>query len=861
MVEKEVVIEWVIWIKSFYIYVLTQPLKAGDQKEEEQIGEKSKRVAHKNRWTRIRIKDSVKLNTGHFPIEVAYFDESEETKITDIHDLNPLLEEGSSNIVDFSDVYSGPAKKLKAKKSGKENDGKGKKLRGGRDSDTDFEEEDSDEFTDVSSGSSPRPAKILKAKKSGKKNDGKGKKSKGARDNDTDFEEEDSDEFTDVSLESSPRPAKILKANKSGKKNNGKGKKSRGAHDNDTDFEEEDSDEFTCSRRKNKSDRYERRKFLKNAICPSTEEGNKEIIEKFESWLRYKYNITNWDRKTSTYYLSISHLFKYEDSLLQFELKRDPLFKLEQQVLFDHSHFRELSDPKEWFLSTAGASGKEGGNDRVEKIKAWKRYCYFVKDQLNDSRTNSGTSIEQLLRYQMLLTNIDNLFNRITSNNMMKSAKIAANIEKRARENAEEYLSPSKRFCEKDAVKNWFNSDKYRQLLEEMLQLWRTAVESKEMNKKDFVRFAHFVKFTLILTSKNRNSVYKFTNNDYIMKTGLWIPESNQSDSDRYITERPQNVPDEEANCWIIKLCGAGAGIKNQEAQTIFISKACQELLTKYQDLKTIFLPDVSAGDQFFVNMDSKPLPEISNTKGSLWDRFVQVANLDKASVNTIRRGLEHEVQSSSEALAKIKDIQSHSQETGSGAYHKTSPYIRAEFMNKVAHKEGANNFVEDVDIPDDIHELRKKRSEKDKLICQASVIKTRSVKRKRISKATSILPKDRDFLESIFLDKRNYEIYNTLKEKFPVKSVFKKLFYRLIDGHSGEMDEELKNKLKEVEERIFLSIKDSVEKECDQPWGKCSKNINQLADMKICGIIRNSLYWHERNKLNDSDKVFKFKK
>ena len=670
---------------------------------------------------------------------------------------------------------------------------------------------------------------------------------------------------SDSSSEFTPTSSKGLKRKRIGKgkgKGQGKGKKSKPVDDFDSEYEDNDSEEFTRVRRDNKNTRYELRVELKNEVCPSTHDGNKEIIEKFEEFLRARYNLTGWQRKTSTYQLSLGWLFKYEDSLLMFETRRDPTFKLEQQVVFDHPQFRELTDPKEWFLSTAGESGNDRPNDRVEMIKVWKRYHTFVREELNNTRPQNG-SMDELVRYQMLINTLDSLDRMVNNNNLMKNAKIASNLERRARENAQEYLSPNRRLAEKDSVKNWFKSDDYKQLREEMLQLWTTSVDTGKIGKKQFNRFAQFVKFQLCLTSKNRNAVYHFTNYEYSIKTDLFINQASKCNSENsstnYITEKP--APDVEPDCWIIKLSGKGAGIKSREAQTVFISQASEELLEMYKDLKSLFLPDVPPDAPFFVNMDSKPLPEIPNTKGSLWAKFSQVNNLDKASVNTIRRGLEHEVQSSPAALANIKDIQSHSQETGAGAYYKTAPLVRATFMNEIAIKEGGSNLVEDINIPDNIVELRRKRSENEKLKIHASAIKAGYVNRKRFSKTTSVLPKDRDFLVQIFLDEKNQEIFNQLKEKFPPLKVFKKLFYRFLDGYCHSMDNEVWHELKKIEERLFLSIKDNIEKESDQHWGKDSRQINHLADMKICGIIRNCLYCHDKNKPNPDDRIFNFQK
>lgn len=634
-----------------------------------------------------------------------------------------------------------------------------------------------------------------------------------------------------------------------------------------SDLDENDCNVFTTARRNAKRIRYEDRVNLKNVIPPSNEEGNKEVIEKFIDFLYIKYNVTLSKKKTSTYDFSLSHLFYYEDSLLNFELSKDPNYKLEQLINFEHPQFRQLPCPSEWIMRAAKESGDDGANDRVEMVKSWKRFNLFIRAELNKSRVKYGTDVNKLMRYQMLLHNLEEVFNLVSTNKLMENAKIIANCEKREKENAEEYYSPNKRLAEKDSVKNWFNSEKYRLLLDENVEVWRKGMESKNTSNKEFTRFAQFVKFTLCLISKNRNSVFKFTNKDYCWRKPLWTQDSNDNDYENLmlncVAEPPQDDSNKPPDCWIIKLSGSGAGIKSQEAQTIFINKPCQDLLHKYSDLKQIFLPDAPLTDPFFVNMESKALPDIPNTKGSLWDKFGQVTNLDKASINTIRRGLEHEVQSSPVALSKIKDIQSHSQETGAGAYYKTSPYVRATFMQKVAAKEGANNIVVDEDLPEDIQKLREERERNEKNKCREAAMakKKKSQNRKRISQRTKLLPKDRAYLQVIFKDKNYEEIHNALKDKFPTNKVFKRLFYRLLDGHMNSMSDHVKQHLKEIEERIFLTIKEDIEKTFGQSWANDSQEMNNVADNRICEIIRNSFYYQEKNRASNDDPVFNFKK
>ena len=634
----------------------------------------------------------------------------------------------------------------------------------------------------------------------------------------------------------------------------------------DTDVDIEDDEAYTEIRRLNKQARYDKRVLLKKVECVSTLEGNVSVLNLFKEYIRKTYSLTAWNRETSTYKLSIGYIFTYKDSYLNFELKKDPYFKLEHLIKFDCPDFRELEDPTDWIMSLAGPTGKENPDDRVEMIKAWKRFNLFIKEELIKSRPNIDKDVHDLMRFRFVLDSLDSLYKKIDKSKMMSAAKVLSNVNKRERENREEFLSPSKRLAETDVTKNWFKSDIYRSELDKITTIWKDIMnKKKKIGKKEFNRLAYFVKFQLMLTSKNRNSCYKFTNDQYGMRSGLWIPDDQRATFDslpsEYISEAPQENPDKPANCWIIKLSGAGAGIKNQEAQVIFINQMCQDLLDKYDDIKDILMPDEPGDKAYFVNFDSKPILDIPNTRGSLWQKYASVSNLDKASMNTIRRELEHKVQSSPVALSRIKDIQSHSQDTGSGAYDKTSPFFRACYMNFVSNIEGNNKQIDEPDLPENIQEVRSQREDKQKQRCLESVklLKSKQKSRRKLSNTTRLLPDDRIFLEKIFIDESFPEISNAVKGIFPKNSQFKKLFYRLVDGPNELMSNDVCEQLKEIEERIFLTIKEVIENEFKEVWQEDSKDMNRLADKKICKIIRNSFYFHEKNKPLNEKKTFVF--
>ena len=604
---------------------------------------------------------------------------------------------------------------------------------------------------------------------------------------------------------------------------------------------------------------------MKREDCPCEKSGNTEVIDSFINYLKVRFNVTCNDRKTSTYRFSLGYLFTYEDSLLNYEISKDSSFKLIQLVDFNHSEYRELSDPTDWLMREAGDHSQEAANDRVEGAKAWKRWNRFIRDELNKSRLKHGPSNENLCRYQLLIKNLDDLHDKIDKSNIDKQAKIMQNVAKRAKENAQEYLQPNKRLAEKDCVKNWFNSEIYKTELDEAFKIYWKIMDDGDRDDKDFTKFGQFAKFYLMVTSKNRNAVFNISNYEYRSRTPLWIVDTEEEEDEflpsGWITEPPSDNPNMPPNVWIIKRSGSGPGIKNQEAQTIYINQACHEILEKYCDIKSELIGNESVDSPFFVKLDGSKLPEIANTRYTLWGKFAKVSNLPKASMNTIRRGLEYEVQKSPAALGRIKEIQSHSQETGSGAYNKLSPLVRACFMNQISNNDSSNSVPQE-ELPQRIQEARNKRDEMQRIQCSDAARETISKKtrnRKGLSKTTRVLPDDRTYLEQIFVNSINTEISEAVKGKFPNNLKFKELFYRLLDGFSGAMPNEKKERLTKIEERIFLSIKKDVENEFCKPWENGSEDMNRSADKKVCAAIRNSIYCHERNKTDDETHVFTF--
>ena len=495
-------------------------------------------------------------------------------------------------------------------------------------------------------------------------------------------------------------------------------------------------------------------------------------------------------------------------------------------------------------------------------IKAWFRWVRYVNAKLDDSRTQVSNSTDKLLRFSIIKSNLDNVKRRIDP--MLKELKKLQNVNKRELENAQEVLDPEKRNKETGCVKKWFSSDIQKVREGEVNKIWKATMASKKsdpkarIGEKAYGKVANYARFSLALTSKNRNACMNFTNKDYASRTKVWISETSLDlpleevlKNYEQITAPPKDQPDLPPNGSMIKLSGGGASIKNQEAQTVFINEYAAEFLQKFRDLKSLLNPDgLIPGQQFFTNYYNEPLAEMQAGKGSLWDDLKTVTELDKVTMNTIRRGIEPTIQSNPITQARIKDLQSHSVSTGSGAYDKTSPMFKSAFFYRVSQAEGSNvrsAACEDVD--DEVKAKRQKLAEEDDKMSieEAKKIKQRKTPKKQLSRSTKILPELKTALQEHL---SGLAVFDQNKV-FPTEKKFKVQFYRQVDGENDP-------KLREMEEKVFLGVKNDIEKDCDQTWDN-SSFMNKKADIKVASAIRKSFLNYERTRLTDEKTYFKF--
>ena len=635
----------------------------------------------------------------------------------------------------------------------------------------------------------------------------------------------------------------------------------------DSDSEEFDLQEDIERRKMNKKSRYDKRKELNQDVRLSSLEGNSDVIEDFKAFLRRKYfSTSSSSNKDSTpFNNTIAYLFTYPDSMLAWQTKKDPAFLLKYNVMFnDKEAFKRIEDPTAWISSLGGPTGREKPEDRKQMVKAWKRWAKYIYFKLHEKQNTFGESVEEQLRFNLLKTNINDIERMVDENQNLSQLSKLVNIEKRAKENAQEIDSPNKRWKEINAVKNWYKSKEHDEEEKKMQSISEEFALKEKVGNRNFTSYANWTRFSIVLTSKNRQACLNFRNVDWASRTPYFYPETPDPNfepppPEQDFSKPPPDKPNMKPNVWVIQLAGGGAGIKNQAAQVIYLNSKTEGYCKIFRTMKSKVLGKLDPEAQFFTNYQGNPLGPLTNTRGTLFRKFENATGLDSASVNTIRRGAEVHVFNSPAAAARVKDLQSHSAETGQGAYDKSAPLFRAAFMNHIStHIEGSNKEenVESVEMSEEAKARNANVEEEDQQMKIEGAAKAleKGQTRRNYSKVTRVLVEDRAILQNTLSDPSNFELFRECSStKFPPLKTFKKYFYRAVDGCDNSSAP-----LKPVEERVFKNIKPDIEKEFDKEWDG-SLEMNKKADFKVSAAIRNSLLAYERNRKKNQKPYFKF--
>jgi hypothetical protein len=148
-------------------------------------------------------------------------------------------------------------------------------------------------------------------------------------------------------------------------------------------------------------------------LCDMDE--NSSVIVEFERFLRSsKFETSTNQADLSTIRKHKGHLFLYEDSLLQYQYKKDPQYNLQRHFDPQSKLFLEVQDPtgvEGWINSIAGSGGKDNPGRRKEMLKSHARWREFVQERLENE--NFGDGAEGHIRRDMVLKNFDKISKKV----------------------------------------------------------------------------------------------------------------------------------------------------------------------------------------------------------------------------------------------------------------------------------------------------------------------------------------------------------------------------------------------------------------------------------------------------------------
>ena len=418
--------------------------------------------------------------------------------------------------------------------------------------------------------------------------------------------------------------------------------------DEDSDIEEGDSESMIQKRFERKSKRWSKRNSSEAsniAMNASKDPANAEIIEDFHKYMA----MGSRGKDPSTISKYMGHIVYYPDSYLQYLTDKDQSFKLEMHLKFGESVYRDVTFPLDWVQETTS----ENPSRCVEKLKAHSEYRQYVNYKSGQSNlsSNEKNTITNYLSGISKEVNAQNLYNKFS---------VQVNNEHVEKVRAKMTLNPNSSENVANAVKVWNTSETQREIAEEMTKIYEDFVkmgeekEKKNVNRK-FTQFAHWVRFNMVLSDKNRAATYRFRNIDFSSNTQVYFPEDCDFDSlpDGWNLHQPPS-PDARPSAWLLTLPGMllsryfypklsfkllhiSASLKSMKGMKpvdCVVTPYTMEWMERYREMKEIvFGEEEDPNQEFFVNYNGRRLSDSE----TLWRMFETVTGVTKANITTIR--------------------------------------------------------------------------------------------------------------------------------------------------------------------------------------------------------------------------------
>ena len=547
----------------------------------------------------------------------------------------------------------------------------------------------------------------------------------------------------------------------------------------DSDTELNDSTEFTTLRILKKQIRYESRdKFDRTQLKEVP--GNHEVYLGFKEYLykkkvglaKDKENDRNIDR-------ILGHIVCYPDSLLAFETKKDQDFRLKNLTDFSSNECKELIHPLDWIQESC----PENPNRAIEKLRAhsaFREYLLFVL-----SSTNMAGSFELMAKKTGLRDGLEQISKSIADAKLYKQYEKRMNNERAEEKEARFVVDPSHTDKEANSIKTWHESEKGKEIANKQKSVYSKAIKDRTIQARAFNSFANYVRFLLCLQDKNRAGGYSFHNKHFYARQKLYYPEGYSSFAnlpDGWDPNTPP-TPNAEPSMVILRLPGNLASLKGKEAVEVNVTMNMMRWLEMYRSLKELTReltnrPQAESKDDcFFVNYQGKNLSEIKSSRGTIWQTFEEVTDVQRATITScVRSAAEQVIQNNPEMANRVKRLNNHSAAVGSHVYDHNKYQYRAEFTNYMAKKDGETSSA----LGDEDEELTQKMKEREEEDVkqskeEANLVLNRKKERKQaaLSSQTRVKPKDREFLQKLLKGLNEKEFKTLFEKKFPGMFLF----------------------------------------------------------------------------------------
>ena len=498
-------------------------------------------------------------------------------------------------------------------------------------------------------------------------------------------------------------------------------------------------------------------------------------------------------------------------------------------------------------------------------LKCSARMRRFLMKVVDDEDT--GGSNERIERFSLIRKKMKQIDKTLQKSKILTNLQKIIDNDKALKNQAEAVLTPDKNVLESNSVEVWFKSQECEQLEGKNNNVWKEGVESGTVKAKDFTDFCKFVVFNLWLTDKSRRSAYKLLNQDFARKKAIYWPDGHNKDGQFDGLPEGVNIYEKidgrDPDGYVLTITGGGVGLKGQDGVTLYFTQRTYQWMEKYRDLKNILFKDKNpkADDFFFVTSTGNPPAPLNNYRGSLLDKFSKATGQKHVTSNSLRRAAEPIIQNSPELLKHSKDINNHSSAVGDKFYNKRKSDMRASLLHRLSVKESSTSKVAHDDVSE---ELKAKRAKLDHAENEMAIEEAKKVLRKKTSRKVElgrnckVLPVDREYIQKLFIqDDFRKALGLSLEEKFPADKLWRKRFYRFIDGEIE--DGVVRERLLEIEKKTFGVMLDGVLKETNSDKWDGSLKQNRCGDKLVAKALRNSLKYYESNKQSYQETFFKF--